>query len=349
MKRPGPTIPRRRTWGLVVLALVLALTGCAGDPDRGTTPPTATRPAASAEVVVSPYLYLGGESPPDPATVMAQTNVRWFTLAFVLSTGACAPAWSGQDGLGAQAAGAIGKVHRAGGHLVVSMGGARGDKLGVRCHDARSLAAAYQEVIDRYHPEGLDLDVEGAEFDGPAVQDRILRALTIVRNGNPRLTISVTLPVTPDGLDQRGRRLVRRAAELHAPVDVWMIMPFNFGQGGGDMGRLAVRATERTHDLLGSVHPDESDRALYRRQGIVLMNGRTDTEETVTPGDFRQVREYAERHQLARVSFWSLNRDRACRGQEGHHTCSGVRQRTWEFAGILEPGPPQHSGGQESD
>lgn len=289
---------------------------------------------------MAPYLYVDQTGTPDPVAVMEETGLRWFSLAFVLSDGGCTPAWAGQTGLGGRPAQLIEAVRRAGGHVVVSVGGAQGRKLGLQCPDAHSLAAAYQQVIDTYRLEAIDLDVEHDEFTNARVQDRILRALVIVGRDNPGLTVSVTMPATPDGLDRWGQRMVRRAAELEAPVDVWAIMPFNFGPPDGDaeMGRLAVRATERTHDQLVRLHPDLSAADAYGRQGIVLMNGRTDTGETVHPEDFRRVRDFAVQRGVARLAFWSLNRDRSCHGSASASasTCSGVKQRPWEFSELLQ-------------
>ena len=47
-------------------------------------------------MAAAPYLYQGWGSPPNPATVMNATGVRWFTMAFILSNGYCNPMWDGQ-------------------------------------------------------------------------------------------------------------------------------------------------------------------------------------------------------------------------------------------------------------
>ena len=60
--------------------------------------------------------------------------------------------------------------------------------------------------------------------------------------------------------------------------------------------------------------------------GISSMNGITDQNETVTVADFRTILAYAQQHHLARLTFWSVNRDRPCTGGPAD-TCSGVGQR----------------------
>ncbi|HET8598795.1 MAG TPA: chitinase [Segeticoccus sp.] len=289
--------------------------------------------------MVAPYLYLDGKDTPNPVAVMARTGLRWFSLAFVLSDGGCTPVWDRQTGLGGQAAHVAARVRRAGGRVVVSIGGADGRKLGVHCPDPRSLAAAYQKVVDTYRLTAVDIDVENAELEDARVQDRILHALAILGRDNANLTISVTLPADSGGLTRRGTRMVQRAHELGSPVDVWAIMPFNLGAAhakSADMGQLAIRAAEHARAQLASVYPGRSGRALDHMLGIVLMNGRTDTGELVTPRDFRLVRDYAEQHHLARLAFWSVNRDRACGRSRSASTCSGIAQQPWEFSRILQ-------------
>ncbi len=63
--------------------------------------------------------------------------------------------------------------------------------------------------------------------------------------------------------------------------------------------------------------------------GISSMNGITDDNETVTTADFQTILGYAQTHHLARLTFWSANRDRPCPGSyPNDDTCSGVAQAT---------------------
>ena len=283
---------------------------------------------------ISPYLFLGGSKIPDAGMVMTRTGITSFTLAFVLSDGGCAPAWGGYRPLSGDAAGVVRQIQAAGGEVVVSFGGWSGHKLGEHCATPGALAAAYQRVIDAYGLRAIDVDIEASELTDPAAQDRVLRALGMVEAANPGLTTIVTMPVTADGLNSWGLRMVRRAVELRVPVDVWTIMPFVLGLPGADMGRLTIRAAEHTHDQLARYHPDA-----YRMLGISSMNGDTGAGETVTQADFREIRDYVHRHGLARFTFWAVNRDRPCLDR-GFQPCSGVPQTPWQFTDILNGIPP---------
>jgi chitinase len=64
------------------------------------------------------------------------------------------------------------------------------------------------------------------------------------------------------------------------------------------------------------------------------MNGHTDeTSETVTLADFETIVGFAQLHHLARVSFWSVNRDRPCEGSKAaaEEECSGIEQLPFAF------------------
>lgn len=47
----------------------------------------------------APYLYLGWGDPPSATSVMSSTGVKWFTMAFMLDSGGCNPAWDGSRAL----------------------------------------------------------------------------------------------------------------------------------------------------------------------------------------------------------------------------------------------------------
>ena len=66
------------------------------------------------------------------------------------------------------------------------------------------------------------------------------------------------------------------------------------------------------------------------------MNGITDEKATVTLADMRAITAYAQQHTIARLTFWSLNRDRQCAsGYPNDDTCSGVAQSAYEYTKII--------------
>ena len=64
------------------------------------------------------------------------------------------------------------------------------------------------------------------------------------------------------------------------------------------------------------------------------MNGHTDeASETVSLEDFETIAAFAREHHLARLTFWSVNRDRPCPAPEGE--CSGIAQAPFAFSNIV--------------
>ncbi|MFD4754055.1 ricin-type beta-trefoil lectin domain protein [Streptomyces sp. NPDC058426] len=292
----------------------------------GTNPPTGGAPAA-----VAPYLYNGWGNPPSPTTVMNATGVKWFTLAFVLSNGTCNPQWDGGRPLtGGVDQQTITTVRANGGDVVPSFGGWSGNKLEQSCTSASALAGAYQKVISAYGLKAIDIDIEAEAYDSATVQQRTVDALKTVKANNPGLKVFVTMGTGQNGPDTS---LITKAAQSGLTVDAWTIMPFNFGGNGQNMGTLTTRAAEGLKNSLKSAYGYSDDQA-YRLMGISSMNGTTDVGETITVADFRTMTAYAQQHHLARLTFWSVNRDRPCTGG-GADTCSGVPQSDWEFTKAL--------------
>ncbi|MEU3184187.1 ricin-type beta-trefoil lectin domain protein [Streptomyces sp. NPDC006923] len=304
---------------------------CTGAANQKWTAPTGggTPPAPSGSMAVAPYLYNGWGNTPNPTTVMNATGVKWFTLAFVLSNGYCNPQWDGGRPLvGGVDQQTVNTVRANGGDIIPSFGGYSGNKLESSCSSAGELAAAYQKVINAYGLKAIDIDLEAAAYDNPTVQQRTVDALKTIKANNPGIKVIITIGTSTNGPDTG---LINRAASSGLAVDSWTIMPFDFGGAGQNMGTLTVRAAEGLKNALKNAYGYSDDTA-YRTMGISSMNGITDVQETVTVADFRTILAYAQQHHLARLTFWSANRDRPCPGAyPNDDTCSGVSQQAWDF------------------
>ncbi|MBT2450991.1 carbohydrate binding domain-containing protein [Streptomyces sp. ISL-43] len=295
--------------------------------DNGTTP-TGFKQAA-------PYLYLGWGNPPSATTVMNATGAKWFTMAFILSSGGCNPSWDGQRPLtGGVDQSTIASIRAAGGDIVPSIGGWQGNKLGPNCSTPEALAGAYQKVIDAYGLKAIDVDIENTdEFENAVVQDRILGALKIVKQNNPGLKTILTFGTSTTGPTSWGNRLIDQAKALNAGIDVFTIMPFDFGNASTDMYAGTVSATEGLKSKLKSTFGWD-DATAYAHIGISGMNGVSDTQETTTIQNWTDIRNWANSHHIARLAFWSVNRDRGCPGGGLQETCSGIAQSDWQFTSI---------------
>jgi chitinase len=322
---------RRRLRNLAIGVAVAAT--AAGTTVAASASPAEQPHITAAPQAVAPYLYNGWGDPPDPAEVQQATGVSWFTLAFMLDAGGCNPEWDGGRPLtGGVDEQTIDTIRAGGGDVVPSFGGASGNKLEVSCADAGALAGAYQKVIDAYQLKAIDIDIEGDAYNDAGVQQKTVDALKQVKADNPGITVYVTFPSGTTGPDSS---LIDRAAQAGLDVDGWTIMPFDFGAAGQDMAQLTEQATDGLQAAVKNAYGYSDDEA-YRHSGISSMNGITDSDETVTTDDFQTILGYAEQHHLARLTFWSANRDRPCPGAyPNDDTCSGVTQDPWQFTKIF--------------
>jgi hypothetical protein len=296
--------------------------------------------AAQPAGMAAPYEYLGWGDPQPPAEVMAQSGVQDITLAFVLAAKGhgCTPAWDGSRPLlGGIDEAAIESIRAAGGDVDVSFGGWSGRKLGSVCKSASALAAAYQAVIDAYSLRAIDIDIEHGEFKSAKARQRVVHALAAVQQANPGLDISVTMGTEEAGPDRTGRSLIAEAAAISFQPTDWTIMPFDFGPPATDMGHASIRALEGlAADLAAAYHLTSA--AAYERAGVSSMNGHTDeASETVSLEDFQTIAGFAAAHHLARLTFWSVNRDRPCRGASAapEEECSGIAQAPYAFSTVV--------------
>ncbi|MGL5850405.1 MAG: chitinase, partial [Phycicoccus sp.] len=190
----------------------------------------------------------------------------------------------------------------------------------------------YQKVIDAFDLTAIDIDIENTdEFENEAVADRIVGALKIVEERNPGITTIVTFGTTTTGPSYYGKRLVSQAKALGAPIDVFTQMPFDFG--GGDMYQATVGATEGLNAHLRAVY-GWSEAEANSHMGISGMNGLSDQRELTTPETWTRIRDWASSRNLARFTFWSVNRDRGCDGGGVQSNCSGIAQEDWAFTTI---------------
>ncbi len=290
--------------------------------------------AAQPVELAAPYEYLGWGDPQPPVEVMARSGVQDITLAFVLAAKGCNPAWDGHRPLlGGTDAAAIEAIRAAGGEVDVSFGGWSGRKLGSACKTPAALQAAYQKVIDAYTLRAIDIDIEHGEFTNRKARGRVVQALAGLQSANPGLEISITMGTEEAGPGRTGLAMIAEAAAISFRPSAWTVMPFDFGAPATDMGHASIRALEGLAGALSSAD-GISTAAAYQISGVSSMNGHTDeASEVVTLEDFETIAAFARAHHLARLTFWSVNRDRPCPAPEGE--CSGIAQAPFAFSSVV--------------
>jgi chitinase len=353
----------RRTSILRITATIAVVAGITGIGALGVRRVVQRPPAASApwsapyvDVTLTPT-YAFQDRTLDPAL----TTVLSFVVADPADTVAagCTPSWGAAYGLDAAATGLdldrrITQLRRGGGDVIVSFGGQANRELATTCTDVDALTAAYRTVIDRYHVTTVDFDLEGDALDPAASVRRaeaVARVQADVLDSGGALAVWLTLPVAPTGLLDTGLDAV--AATLSGGVDLAgvNVMTMDYGAAKPE-DQTMIAATEQaldaTHGQLAGLYRQVgvnlSSASVWHKVGATPMIGQNDTaDEQFTVADAHELRAFAERHGMARVSMWSLNRDAPCPdgavSTAGHplhsNACSGVDQVAGEFAAAL--------------
>ncbi len=306
------------------------------------TPPPPPPPLPPGARLFAPYIDMSLTADQQLLTIQQQSGIRVFTLAFIVGNGGCTPTWGGLGPIsndmlpnGTTMLSLVNGVRSAGGDVIISFGGAAGAELALGCSTPASLQAAYQAVINRYHVNKLDFDIEGGAALDQASVDRRSAALRALAAANPGLQISLTLPVLPTGLVDSGVNVVANAVSNRTPVAVVNIMAMDYGSSFNPnaMGQHAINAANAT---LGQMRTA----GMSARLGVTVMIGSNDVQpEVFTLADARNLLAFAQSNtSIALLSMWSVARDNGTCANAGFASpvCSGIAQNPFDFAKVFE-------------
>lgn len=298
----------------------------------------------------APY-SLDRSGQPDLIALSQATGTKFFTLAFIV-TGqgrSCSASWNGKQPAGSWMRDTIGKLQAAGGDVSVAFGGSAGTELAYSCKTVSSLQNQYQSMIDAYHLTHLDFDIEGralANTGGNHQRNKAIASLQKRAAAEGRsLTISYTLPVSVNGLTALGLNLLRDAIASGVTIGVVNLMTMDYhskNAPGNQMGQNAIRAARSAFGQLHALYPSRSASQLWSMIGITPMIGvNADLQESFTLRDAQIVLNFAEKQQIALLSFWNIQRDRSCtKGEVAPHHCSGVTQQPYQYDRVFAPFTP---------
>ncbi|PYY50975.1 cellulose binding domain-containing protein [Curtobacterium sp. MCBD17_023] len=297
------------------------------------------------DTLVAPYVDMGLWPTADLRSSAAATGVRAFTLAFIVSDNGgshCTPAWAGFDayriGGPQDFAGNIAAFQQTGGRVVVSFGGAVNEELALRCTDPAELQAAYQQVVDRFGVDRIDLDIEGAALSDTAANERRAVAVAgVVRAQAAKgrsLEVSLTLPVMPTGLTREGLAAVAGLSAAGVRIAAVNVMAMDYGTGPQRMATAAQDAATSTAAQLATVPAYAGWTAQERLSaiGITPMIGRNDTGEVFTRTDAEDLARWSVAHGIEVLAWWEVTRDQPCTPSIPTYMCSGVTDAPWTFA-----------------
>lgn len=249
----------------------------------------------------------------------------------------------------------IARFRQRGGNVIVSFGGQLNNELAIYCSDTEKLKEAYEEVINRYQIDTIDLDIEGEALKNRETTKRRAEVLARLqkdrRNENKKLAVWLTLPVSPQGLTEDGTNAVSDMLSSGVDLAGVNIMVMDYGaskEKTQTMQQAGERALIETHRQLGILFNKAgiflNDVSLWSKIGATPMIGQNDIAgEIFTLPDAVGFNEFSVINHIGRMSMWSINRDIEC-GENYVKTnivsdsCSGVKQEKFAFSGKLSAG-----------
>src|SRR3989440_4903098 len=202
--------------------------------------------AASAATTfgVAPYVDLSANSSAMLDSAITQAGLKSYTAAFIIGSG-CTPIWGDSQDINSSTANAkIAKAQSEGAQTIIAFGGAAGAELAQSCTDTGALTRAYQSVINKYHVNHLDFDVEGAAIADPGSINRRFQAIKTLEANNSGLVVSLTIPVLQSGPDGNGQAFLNAAHSNGVKVAIVNAMTMDYGGSVSHMGAAANSAAE---------------------------------------------------------------------------------------------------------
>ncbi|HEV3360355.1 MAG TPA: cellulose binding domain-containing protein [Pseudonocardiaceae bacterium] len=298
--------------------------------------------------IAAPFIDLGAWPTPSLTTIAENTGLRAFSLGFITNGSTnCTASWFNAYSMSAGfELSDINSLRSIGGDVKPSFGGEAGTELAQACTDVTSLTAAYQSVINEYNLTQIDFDIEGAAVADHASIDRRSAAMAALESAataaGKSLSITLTLPVLPSGLDANGQYVVQSAVSHNVTISTVNVMAMDYGDSeapnpAGKMGTYAIDAAQSTEQQLAGWYPGKSAAQLWNMVGVTPMLGVNDqSDEVFTQSDETQLLNFAQTQHLGELGFWDVTRDgNACTGSLSQ--CTNISQTPYQFSKMIAP------------
>ena len=241
------------------------------------------------------------------------------------------------------------RFREEGGIAILSFGGDATSEMASVNSSVEDLAAAYQAVINRYESEMLDFDLSSAVLADSVATTRRVAALQHLQRDNPNIQVWLSLPAAMDGLTAGGITMIESALFAGVELAGVNVRTMDYGLSGKrarefslwDQTRLSLMATkEQLAAIFSDSGQPKDDLELWGMIGVTPMIGKNTTaREAFTLKTANALVDFLREHQVGRVSFLTLNRDRPCGAGDGiknaSGTCSGIDQIKYQFTKLF--------------
>jgi chitodextrinase len=272
---------------------------------------------------------------PTLAAVAQATGQKFFTLAFVLGSGAgCVPTWGGTIALhDARITQEINDLRALGGDVAVSFGGAVAPYLQQTCPTQAAQVGAIEQVMDAFNIRHIDFDIEAS-----VPIDTMNKAIAQVQRERSGTVVSYTLMVQGDDfglIPSLGTDLLSNAKANGVNVGIVNPMTMDFGSTR-EWGDAVIAAAQSTLNQMAAIWPELSSATRNRMLGVTPMIGRNDTGPIFNQADGQKLITWANSNHIGLLAFWSIGRDNGgCPGGGVSPTCSSISQTQYEFTRIF--------------
>ncbi|GCL43650.1 DUF4347 domain-containing protein [Dolichospermum planctonicum] len=309
----------------------------------------------------APYVDVTLWPTPDIAAISQATGVKIFNLAFINEdslTAGVKGVWGGYStydpGTGWYKD-KITALRAIGGDVIFGFGGAIGTEIAQAATTVAQAQTAYKTIIDTYGANNgtirLNFDIEGAAVADSTSNNRRNQALYQLQQSYAsqgiNISVSLTLPVLPTGLDSSGLNIVQSALTAGVKLDYVNVMAMDYGDSAAPittqktMGYYAIQAAQSTEAQIKTAYQNIgvtlTDAQAWAKIGVTPMIGVNDVPtEKFTQADATQLADFANTVGMGMTSFWSINRDQPSPAGGGPlYQYSNIPQQTYEFSQIF--------------
>lgn len=254
-------------------------------------------------------------------------GLKFYNLGFVVSRSytECQPSWAtyylpNDAPINAQ----IKKLRELGGDICVSFGGAAGEPLHILAPDVDTIFNQYKLFCDAYGLTRIDFDLEGYWISQTYANQNTNNANALkklqdyYKSKGEKMSISITLPILPSGLNTDGLRIVQQAIDAGVDITCVNAMTMDYGDSAapnpaGKMGQYGIQAITSLKNNLNTLYKGrKTEEELWAMIGTTPMLGVNDVvTEIFAQPDANQTLSFAQSKNINMISMWSANRDLA--------------------------------------
>ncbi|WP_192483799.1 MULTISPECIES: glycosyl hydrolase family 18 protein [Cysteiniphilum] len=308
-------------------------------------------PASSEHIALMPFkdITFNMVWSSNPATsniweIADNTQHYDYMFAFITQDAAkssCAPSWGGLSSLALSnnlyVAGAQ-YLQQNRGRLGISFGGENGNTIANVC-SLTELIDAYQQTIDMYKPFVIDFDIEGAHLGDVKANEKRLNALTAIKQANPELHISFTLPANIDGFPANALAIIQSAKDKGLDVFEWNMMTmawYSQKLPNTPISQSVIAASQKGVTQLKTIYPQKTNEEIKQMIRLTPKIGIDYDASVFDLADAENLAKYVTNNGFAGISFWSIDIDRNQNkeGDLGEHAnadYSGIDQKPYDF------------------